>query len=666
MRSTRRLTSCILGVRCEHAVKTERWRWVAPPSCRLSDDTRKAIGAFHVSLALLSLAAIVTPAIAADPPSGLSTVVISAATFPQPLAQALPSVSVLTRVQIERSGVKNLSTLLQRIAGVQITSNGGPGHTATPYLEGFGGTDAGVLILLDGVPLTAEDASGGGDYLENLTTDQIERIEVIHGNVSAIYGSGAIGGVILITTREGGRKSRADLSLSAGSRNTVTASANASGQINSTRLQVGISRYTTAGIPSINPAKSTFVTSNHSDGYHNLTANGSIVQELGRHQQLGVRAFLSDGRYSYDNETAGGRTKQSLLQIFSENRVGAIWTSHLSLSRQRTENINLGSYPAMYCSTHLDVLWRNVIRISKAWTLTGGATHQHQSVTSAGQGNIPSVSRNVTAVFVGLNGSFAGNEIQLNLRHDQFDGYVSTKNTFYVGYGRQLGLGFEAIASYSSAFNVPPLGYLYYSNPYWAANPLLKPESAHTVQAALQWSGGTNIVRATLFQTTGGDMWGFGTTPNGLTEFANIARTRTRGLELTARGSWGRWTYDANVTLQQPLAVSEPGDPTLQRLARSMANLSLEYDFRRFETGVLIHYTGPRPDVAYSASFAAIPVTIGSYTTVSLTADGPIGRTLRWSVRLENLLNKRYETAYSYNSVPFGAFVGLTWSPLGL
>ncbi|EQD64499.1 outer membrane cobalamin receptor, partial [mine drainage metagenome] len=196
------------------------------------------------------------------------------------------------------------------VAGVQITSNGGPGHTATTYLEGFGGTDAGILVLLDGVPITAEDASGGGDYLENLTTDQIERIEVIHGNVSAIYGSGAIGGVILITTREGGPKPRADLSVTAGSRNTVTVSANASGQIHHTRLQIGVSRFTTAGIPSINPAQSTLVTSNRSDGYHNLTVNGSIVQEFGRHEQLGGRAFLSDGRYSYDNQTAGGSTKE--------------------------------------------------------------------------------------------------------------------------------------------------------------------------------------------------------------------------------------------------------------------------------------------------------------------------------------------------------------------
>ncbi len=642
--------------------------WAVRPrdNGREAGRRRRFAAGYRVWMGLLCVAMIATPALATVAPDGVSTVVISAATFPQALAQTLPTVSVITRLQIEQSGVKNLSTLLQRVAGVQITTNGGPGHTATTYLEGFGGTDAGVLVLLDGVPMTAEDASGGGDYLENLTTDQIERIEVVHGNVSAIYGSGAIGGVILITTRQGGRKHQADLAVTAGSRNTVTVSANASGQIHDTRLQVGISRYTTAGIPSINPRQSTSVTSNQSDGYHNLTVNGSVVQEFSRHGQLGARAFLTDGHYSYDNEAAGGQTKESLFQVFGSNQIGSVWTSHISVSRQRTENINLGSYPAMYRSTHFDVLWRNVVRLSKDWTLTGGATHQRQSVTSAEQGDIPSAARNVTAVFAGLNGSSAGNEIQLNLRHDQFGGYASNKNTFYAGYGRQFGHGFAAIASYSSAFNVPPLGYLYYSNPYWAANPLLKPESAHTVQTALQWTGAADNVRLTLFQTTGNDMWGFGATPNGITQFQNIDRTRTRGAELSARGGWERWSYEANVTLQQPIALSEPGRPTLQRLARSMANVNLEYEFRKITTGVLLHYVGPRPDVAYSATAAAIPVTLGSYTTVSLSAEGPIGPDLRWNVRADNLFDKRYETAYSYNSTPFEVFVGVTWSPLGL
>ena len=600
---------------------------------------------------------------AAALPGGVSPVVISASTFPQPLAQALPSVNLITRRQIAQSGVKNLTTLLQRVAGVQITASGGPGQPATTYIEGYGGIDAGVLVLLDGVPITPQDASGGGNYLQNLTTDQIRRIEVIHGNVSAIYGSGAIGGVILITTRSGSRTPRAALSVSGGSRHTVTASANASGQVHHTRLQFGISRYTTAGIPSIDPAQSTYVSSNRSDGYHNLTMSGSIVQRIVRHQQLGARAFLSDGRYSYDNDTSGGRTRQDLLQIFSDNRLGAIWTSHLSLSRQYTADINLGSFASVYHSTNVALQWRNVVTLSRNWTLTGGATRQHQSITSFGQGGIPGRSRNVTAEFAGLNGAFAGNELQLNLRHDQIDGSAGHRNTVFAGYGRQLGGGFEAIASYATAFNAPPLGYLYYNNAYWAANAQLKPESAHTLEAALQWATAADIVRATLFQTRGTDLWGYGSTPGGLTQFQNIASTRTRGLELSARGAWRRWSWDANLTLQQPLAMSEPGHPTLQRLARSIANVNLEYRFEFFSTGLAVHYTGPRPDVTYSQTFTTIPVTLGSYTTVALTADGPINRTLHWNIRAENLLGKRYETAYSYNSLPFGLFAGLTWRP---
>jgi len=646
----------------EHAAASDA---MGATRCRSSAARPASLPALLAGiLAALALALrLLGPAAAAELPGAVTPVVISATTFPQPLAQTLPTVSVISRKEIKDSGAKNLTTLLQRVAGVQITASGGPGQPATTYLEGFGGIDAGVLVLLNGVPITPEDASGGGNYLENITTDQIRRIEVIHGNVSAIYGSGAIGGVILISTRTGSRSPHAQVSMTAGSRNTVTTSANVSGQVHDTRLQLGVSRYTTAGIPSINPAQSDLTTSNRSDGYHNLAVNGSIEQQLAAHQRLGVRAFLSDGHYSYDNDTAGGRTRQELVQAFSDNRIDAAWTSYLSISRQTTEDTNLGSFASAYRSTRIDLLWRNVVRLTRNWTLTGGATRQHQSVTSSGQGGIPGVSRNVTAVFAGIVGSLAGNDIQLNVRHDQFSGYATSKNTVFVGYGRQLGGGFKAIASYATAFNAPPLGYLYYNSPYWAANPRLKPESAHTVQAALQWSRASTIVRATLFQTTGSDLWGYGTTPDGLTQFQNIARTRTRGLELSARGTWRRLSYDANLTLQQPLAISEPGSPTLQRLARSIGNISLQYDFGRIWTGVLIHYTGPRPDLAYTPTFTTVPVTLGSYTTITLTAGGPITHTLRWNVRAQNVFDKEYETAYGYNSLPFGLFVGLTWKP---
>ena len=596
----------------------------------------------------------------------LPPVVVSAATYPQPLSSALPSVSVITREQISESGAQNITTLLQQIAGVQLTSNGGPGHTSTIYVRGFGSTDLGVLVLLDGVPLMPQDASGSAGYLENLTTDQIQRIEVIRGNVSAIYGAGAIGGVVIITTREGGKKPQASVSATAGSRNTATLSANASEQVGKTALHAGISRYTTQGIPSIYPAQGFFVRSNAADGYRNTTTNASIVQELVAGQSLGLRVFRSDGQYTYDNAADAGENKQELEQLFSDNQLASIWASHLSVSRQITNNLNFGSYPSTSRTRIQQVLWRNVVQLGSGWTATGGVDLQHQSIDATGSGSFPSKSRNANAEFAGLNGAVAGNEIQFDVRHDRFDGY-SGQNTGYLGYGRELGGGFKAIASYSTAFNVPPLGYLYYSaQPYWEANPNLKPEKAHAAEAGFQWARGSTVLRATLFQTKMRDQWSYGTdSVTGAMQFQNIARARTRGLELTGSGAWNGWAYDANLTLQQPVDLTQAGNPTLPRRARSLANVAINHAFGNVLIGTQVHYSGPRPDAAYDASFKRIPVTLGSYTTVDLTASGVITPQWAWSARVQNLFDKKYQTAYSYNREPFGVFFGLTWQPLG-
>lgn len=593
--------------------------------------------------------------------TALPPVVVSASGYPQSLSSALPSVSVITREQIEESGAQNLTTLLQQAAGVQVTSNGGPGQSGNVFVRGFGGTD--VLVLLDGVPINAQDTTGTA-YLNNVTTDQIQRIEIIRGNVSAIYGSGAIGGVVLITTRKGAKTPQASVSVTAGSRNTATVSANASGEVGKTQLQAGISRYTTQGISSINPEQQSHVNPN-ANGYRNTTINGSIVQELTPGQSLGLRAFRSEGRASYDSygayasptDTNLSSTTQSLYQLFSDNQLATNWTSHLSLSQQATANTvdNFSAYPydINYRTRTQQLLWRNVVQLDSTWTATAGLDLQRQSITSL-TGSINATSRNANAVFVGLNGAFSGNQIQLNLRHDSIDGY-SGQNTGYLGYGHELGGGFKAIASYSTAFNAAPLGYLY--APYYG-NPALRPEKAHSAEAGLQWSQGPNVLRATLFQTQATDQWIY---DYNTSTFQNIASSRTRGLELTGRGAWHGWAYDANLTLQQPVNTSLPGDPTLQRRARSLANVSVNHAIGNVLYGATLHYSGPRWDNDANGN----PTTLGAYTTVDLTASGPITPQWSWNARVQNLFDKKYQTAYSYNREPFGVFLGLTWRPLG-
>ncbi|CDW95694.1 TonB-dependent receptor domain-containing protein [Thiomonas sp. OC7] len=588
----------------------------------------------------------------------LPPIVVSATGYPQPLANALPSVSVITREQIGQSGAQNLTTLLQQVAGVQVTSNGGPGQSGNVYVRGFGGPD--VLVLLDGVPMNAQDTTGVA-YLNNFTADQIQRIEIIRGNVSAIYGSGAIGGVVLITTRAGSKKPQASISVTAGSRNTATVSANASGQVGNTALQAGVSRYTTQGVSAINPAQLSNANPN-SNGYGNTTMNGSIVQTLAPGQSLGLRVFSSKGRASYDSYGAYARptdtnlssTSQDLYQLFSDNQLTAAWKSHLSVSQQSTTNTteNFSAYPysGTYRTRVQQLLWRNVVQLGSGWTATGGLEWQSQAISSI-TGSIPSRDRHAKAAFVGLDGSVNGNELQLNLRHDAIDGY-SGQNTGYFGYGRELGSGFKAIASYSTAFNAAPLGYLY--APYYG-NANLKAEKAHSVEAGLQWSQGANVLRATLFQTKATDQWQYDFTTS---TFQNIASSRTRGLELTGRGAWKGWAYDANLTLQQPADTSKPGDPTLQRRARSLANVSVIHEFASVLYGAAVHYSGPRWDNGSTGR-----VTLGSYTTVDLTASGAVSKDWSWNARVQNLFNKKYQTVYGYNREPLGVFVGLTWRP---
>ena len=599
----------------------------------------------------------------------LPPVVVSASTFAQPLSQALPSTSVITHAQIVRSGARNLTTLLQRVAGVQLTFSGGPGQTSTTFVRGFGSTDMGVLVLLDGVPLGAQDDSGSTGYLQNLSTDQIQRIEIVRGNVSAIYGSGAIGGVILITTREGSSQPRASVSAMAGSQDTAGLAADASGQVGRTRLQAGWSRYETQGLASLSPAlAAAYGAGSGTDGYRNDTQNASLVQDLAAGHSVGLRAFRSHGVYDYSNGSGSGSTLQQLVQVFSDDRLTDAWSSHLSLSQQSVDNSNWlsGSYSGAARTRVQIAQWRNVVRLDKHWTLTGGADWQHQSIETDGPGAFPNVTRNARAVFAGINGVFGASQLQFNLRHDSVDG-LAGQDTGYLGASHELGGGFKVLASYSTAFSAPPLGYLYADVPsyYIEANPALRPEKAHSSEAGLQWQRGATLLRATLFDTRMTDEWVFGSDPaTGMAQFQNIASSRTRGLELTGSTSWQGWQLDGNLTLQQPVDLSQPGHPTLQRRARSMANLQLSHDWHGVLLGASLHYSGPRPDLDYT-NYPATPVVLGSYTTVDLSAGGRLAPQWDWNVHVRNLFDKAYQTAYGYNRAPFGVFVGVTWHPLG-
>jgi vitamin B12 transporter len=586
----------------------------------------------------------------------LAPVVVSATTFPESLTSALPSVSVITRDELDASATPNLSTVLRQETGVEITSYGGPGQAGNVFVRGFSGPD--VLVLVDGVPMNAQDASGNA-YLSNLQTSQIERIEIIRGNVSAIYGSGAVGGVVLITTRGAATTPAASVSASAGSRGSASGEINASTQVGKTSMQAGFSRYTTQGIPSQDPTQSGLP--NQSDGYRNNTANVSIRQELARGQSVGLRAYDSRGRFTYDNATAGGDTHQQVTAIDANNHIGAIWTSHLSLAQQTTDSGFTGAYALSYRTRIGKLEWRNTVDLRSGWKATGGVDLEKQSISSSGAGGIPNDSRRANALFAGVYGEIAGNELQVNVRRDAIGGFTA-QNTGYIGWGRAVGAGFKLIASASTAFNAPPLGYLDYQTPGQFGtipNPNLKPEKAHSLEAGVQWVSGAQYLRATLFQTEASGQWAYVTVDpvNDIGQFQNIDSARTRGLELSAHGGGAGWSWHGNLTVQDPVNLSPgAGGATLPLVAHTLANAGVEHALAGALLGADAHYSSARYDPFGGRD-------LGAYAVFDLTARQSINAHWSWNVRIDNVFDRHYQTNYGYETEPLGAFIGLTWTP---
>lgn len=587
--------------------------------------------------------------LAARAQSPLETVVVTASRLPQPLTEALPHTTVISREDIVRAQVPDLPSLLAREAGLQITSNGGLGTATSIFMRGAGSSQ--VLIMVDGMPMTKQDATGTVS-IEQLMLDQVERVEIVRGNVSAIYGSGAVGGVIQIFTRRHQGPPRASVQLEAGSHGTSRASASIGGRQAATSWTLGASYLTTDGFSAIDAKK--FATANpDDDGYRNRSLTLGLSHEVAAGHTLGLRAFSSQGRGEYDSGSsfdAPGdvhtrRSRLGSVQVQSDNRWTQAWESMLSLGEFRDRDINAqtGSFDfESDARTRTRALqWNNTLALAPRWQATAGVSRQYQRIDT----DEYEKSRTVDALYAGVSGTAGPHSVQVNLRHDDTEG-VGSKSTYYLGYGFQLTEQWKAIASASTAFNAPPLGYLY--APFFG-NPDLRPEHARNQELGVQYAQGVHVLRITAFRARLRDQLVYDFATN---RFENVARTRNRGVELSYSGRLGRTDLRASLTRQDPR--DEDTDERLNRRAKTLASLAVSHELAGWRLGMDWRYTGERPDAAQAQ-------TLSDYSVVDLTVRRSIGR--RWSVfgRIENAGNTRYETAYGYRQAERSAYVGLQW-----
>lgn len=611
-------------------------------------------------VALLS-AAFDVAAQAVEP--SLPPVVVTAARIAQSQADALPHTTVISSDTIRNSQAIDLPTLLRQEAGLQFTQSGGPGLLTSFFLRGASPSQS--LILVDGVPVRRQGFSGSA-AIEHILPEQIDHIEIVRGNVSAIYGSSAIGGVVQIFTRRGGQQPVLDAAFEVGSRGTYKVSGDIAGQSDGTRFSLSAARFKTNGFAAMNanqyPNENP---DNHGD--ENNSFSGAVSHEWAKGHEFGVRLYANDASFKYSGGGFGaptdinkGTSQQQSLALFSRDRLTQDWSSTITLSQTRAKNRDISisdfGYDSSYESTANLLQWANEFNLSAAWSVTAGVDLGREKAEAVSDDGFSisrnSPSRSTSSEYVGVNGKIDAHQLQFNVRHDQVGG-SGAKTTGYLGYGYAVTPQFKLTASTSSAFNAPTLAQVY--DPV-NGNPNLLPETARSVELGAQYVSGTALLRATLFKTRTSNQFAIdpdncfsGDFPAGCPTF-NITQASNRGLELSASGKLASTDVRASLTLQRP--TNDMTDRVLPLRARRMAAVSASQAFGALRIGGDVQYSGERVDGSHN---------LGGYVLANLNARYALSPSLSLFGRVDNLLDRDYQTVYGYNQPPRGVFVGLNW-----
>ncbi|VVE58319.1 TonB-dependent receptor [Pandoraea horticolens] len=599
-------------------------------------------------------APVVLAAKTADNPTAaqLKTTVVTASRTEQKLADTLAATSVITREDIEQSQAQDLPTLLRGQAGVEIVQNGGFGTSASIFMRGAASNAS--LVLIDGVPVNS--ATSGTTNIAQIPVSQIDHIEIVRGNVSALYGSQAVGGVIQIFTRKGdGGPPRAYAEVGYGTNNTTQANAGIAGSFEDgkTRFSLDVSRFHTNGISAQDPRFAPKVNPNR-NGDDNTSVSASLSRKFGDTWEAGVRLFQSDGSSSYDNAfgkpTDLNDTDARVRQIsgYVKGNITDKWNTRFTVTQGDDYSYNYlnskGNGNFHTSSNQID--WANEYAFMAGQKLIAGYTRLEQTVES--NTNFGRNNRHLDSPYLGYEGTFGKHQVQANVRRDMYSDFGGA-NSYWLGYGYHLTNQWKFMANASDGFRAPTFNELFYPG---YGNPNLQPERSISKELAVQFNGGERLglIKLTGFQTN------YTNLIQSLTVFpytaANVAKARVEGLELTYTGR-PLFGVDVRASFTRQNPTDLDADKQLARRARQFGSVGLSKTFDKFTVGGDVFYSGERYDTGGQH--------LGAYTLVNLRARYDIDKSWYVSAHLDNVFNKNYQTVYGYNTLGRAIYVSLGW-----
>lgn len=615
-----------------------------------------------LAVALLPASSLYAAADSNEDALKLSNTVITANRTAEDRKDSTAAVTVFTRADIDRLQPTNVADLLNRVPGVQIVQSGGRGAQTSVFIRGT--KTAQTLVLVDGVRVGSASFGGASGALDHLNIEQIERVEVLRGSRSAVYGSDAIGGVIQVfTRRSAGEGLQGRVRVAAGNKGVWERSAGISGGNQDTRFNLSASLDEMTGFD--RTTKNNSLSSDH-DAYRNKAVSFSLTHAFNEQLRAGINILDQRGKTEYDNtygQQPYDKFAVSTVSTYAELQASEQWNSRLELGHSENKSSNYDKAFGTrddYNSYKESVAWLNTFAINEQHLVLAGADYNKDKLRSTTAYEEKSRWNQAAFIQHSYKGELFGTE--LGLRYDKNQQF-GTENTWNAALSVPVGLSNEFVLSYAEGFRAPTFNDLYWPN---FSNPNLKAEKSKSYE--LQWRSqlaDTVRLEASVYQTKIRDQIQY------QDKATKNVQARINGFEASLHHELLGAQGALNLSLVD--SRDRKTGQTLLRVAKRTLSYDLDKKIGDFSVGGTWKLSSHSTDAGafdYS-TFTSERENVPGFGTLDLRGSWQATQDLGLDLRLANIFDKSYSRAlyeyqgeaYGYREDRFTVLLGMTWTP---